>query len=181
MQLFSLSYDPIISAQFLCERHIGSACLNEASILLCNCFTDEELKKAPKNAKGNFRKRSFLHNPVSKWVISSRENAKWTAQHALAIIAERKFRGYNPHSAEKFVDWAARIILSNKKLANVPDGKITDFYAAIPKEANCRKIKGFDDLTIVNKYRQYYIHDKPFAKWTRTRKMPVWFNSQKGK
>ena len=57
---------------------------------------------------------------------------------------------------------------------NLPKGKQTEFAVAIAANQTCRQIPGFDKLSVVKKYQQYILNDKPFAKWTN-RTVPKWF------
>ncbi len=51
---------------------------------------------------------------------------------------------------------------------------LTDYAIAINTDCDCRKVKGFDDLSTIDKYREYIRCDKPFATWTE-RYIPDWY------
>lgn len=51
----------------------------------------------------------------------------------------------------------------------------TEFAVAIAQDQKCRCVKGFDKMSVVDKYRQYYNHDKSYmAKWQYS-KTPDWY------
>ena len=48
----------------------------------------------------------------------------------------------------------------------MPDIGLTQFAVAISPNMNCRKLDGFDNMSVADKYRNYYIEDKWwFAEW----------------
>jgi hypothetical protein len=60
----------------------------------------------------------------------------------------------------------------------LPDIGLTPFAIAISEDMNCRKVEGFDSLSTVDKYRQYYIHDKArIATWKQNK--PSWYVEEK--
>jgi hypothetical protein len=97
-------------------------------------------------------------------------NMFWSIDHCFGLESERIHRGYNPHYSISFVRWAC----DNFDKSLVPDGDLTEFAVAIAQDKNCRKVSNFDSMSVIDKYRQYYIHDKPFAEWTN-RDVPDWF------
>jgi hypothetical protein len=60
-------------------------------------------------------------------------------------------------------------------LSHVPNGSLTNFPVAISEDKKCRSVDVFDSLQTYEKYRLFYIHDKPFAKWEKGRGKPDWF------
>jgi hypothetical protein len=57
---------------------------------------------------------------------------------------------------------------------NLPEGPQTEFAVAIAENQTCRQVPGFDQLSVVDKYKQYIKSDKPFAVWSK-REKPSWF------
>lgn len=171
MNLFVLDQDPKIAAQYNCDKHISKMIL-EIAQMTANCFTEEQLKHAPPTQKGTPRKHSYYNHPVSIWIRQSKENFEWALVHAFELENERMHRGYTtPHFSISFLQWCA----ANINECCVGNAGFTPFAVAIAPDKNCRKISGFDSLDTVEKYRLYYIHDKPFVKWTN-RETPYWFN-----
>ena len=51
---------------------------------------------------------------------------------------------------------------------------LTNYAVAISDDCDCRKVEDFDNLTTIDKYREYIRHDKDFATWT-LRWKPTWY------
>ena len=171
MNLFVLDKNPTIAAQYNCDTHCNKIVL-EIAQMLANCFDESVLKDAPPTQKGTPRKHSYFNHPVSIWMRKSLSNMFWSIEHACALESERFHRGYkNPHFSMTFIKWASE----NFDKSNIKDGELTEFAVAIADDKLCRKVDGFDNMSVVDKYRQYYIHDKnSFCKWTN-REVPEWF------
>jgi hypothetical protein len=169
MNLFVLDENPIKAAQFNCDLHCNKIVL-EVAQMLANCFAPDVLVHAPTTKSGTVRKHSYYNHPVSIWMRKTLSNLFWSIEHAYGLESERLHRGYNPHHSIAFIDWCA----NNFDKSVVPDGNLTEFAVAIAPDKNCRKVSGFNNMSVVDKYRQYYIHDKPFAEWSN-RNVPDWF------
>lgn len=169
MNIFCLQLNPVAAARDNCDIHTNKMLL-ECAQLLANCFTLEDLKSAPKIKTGEFRSHSYLHHPISKWVMLNNSNFEWTLLHAVSLEIERRKNGYKKHFSFDFLGW----VCNNLSKSQVPEGDLTTFAVAINEQKNCRKLPGFDALHPVEQYRAYYIFDKPFAKW-KTRPTPQWF------
>lgn len=170
MNIFVLHNDPILAARDLCEKHVTKMYLESAQ-LLQTCFPQERLARpdCPRNAEGNVRKHSYFNHPCAKWARNSRANMLWLLDHADAMEDERLSRGYNPHATVPFVKWAR----ANINDAWVPNNPLTEFAIAISEDKKCRQDPRFYLADAVLKYRLYYKHDKPFAKWKKG--APTWF------
>ena len=62
----------------------------------------------------------------------------------------------------------------SKPPKSLPRGKQTEFAVAIAPEQKCRQVPGFNELSVVDKYKQYIRSDKSFATWTK-RDKPAWY------
>lgn len=171
MNIFCLDSDPKIAAQYNCDQHCNKIVL-ECAQMMANCFPLDVLKTAPPNSAGESRKHSYFNHPVSKWMRQTLGNLLWSIDHAFALEAERLYRSYKPHFSIKFIEWVA----NNFDKSIVPDGAQTEFAVAISPTMKCRTQPNFDVLNSVEKYRLYYIYDKPFATWKK-RSKPNWFLS----
>lgn len=170
MNIFALHEDPRIAAQFNCDKHISKIIL-EIAQMLANCFDEETLQDAPKTQKGTVRKHSYYNHPVSIWMRETISNYIWSIEHAFGLEEERHYRGFTtPHFSIDFIRWAS----NNLDRSVVKYGDLTDFAVAIAQDKHCRTITNFNSLNSIEKYRLYYIHDKPFATWTK-RETPHWF------
>lgn len=161
MNIFVLDYHPVTAAKWLCDRHVVKMCL-EASQILSNAFTLEQLISAPHNQKGNPRKHSYPHHPCCKWVQQSRRNIEWLISHAYAIDCERQAR-FNPnaHFVIPFIQWCEK----NVHNSIAPNIAMTPFVLAMPDEYKCNNV--------ISSYRNYYRYGKAHLHHWRQNK-PDW-------
>jgi len=177
MNIFALDPDPIQAAIYNCDKHCNKMFL-ELTQCLTNCFPLSELPNMPLTAKGTVRKYSHYNHPSAKWIRQNKSNLNWTIEHVKQLESERLLRGMNPHFTSETFKW----FLDNKsKMIPIPDGSLTEFAVAISADKQCRqRISTFDSKSSVDKYKLYYIFDKPFAEWT-VRDIPHWFTELKQK
>jgi len=175
MNIFILDEDPIKAAEDLCDKHVRSKMIIESAIALQSCFDQDTLNhySCPKTKTGKVRKSlgGYANHPSSKWTRESSSNFEWLLSHTLAMISERNKRWVTAeHFTTSFINWVAL----NKDKACVPKRCLTPYAIAIGKDKTCRDVTGFENLTSVEKYRHYYVFDKPFATWTN-KATPLWF------
>ena len=173
MNIFATDPNPIIAARNLCDKHINKMIVESAQ-MLANAFSLERLAQddVPRNQKRHPRTHGYSKHPCTIWCYQSTDNFEWLCSHALEMGNERRYRWSNRpnHFSLGFIKWC----YENVKDSIAPVGKATDFAIAISEDMNCRKVDGFDNLSSVEKYREYYKHDKPFVAWTK-RQRPSWF------
>jgi hypothetical protein len=174
MNLFRLDNDPFEAAKLYQDLHVRKIVL-EAAQLLANCYTKEQLASAPKTQKGNIRKHSHIHHPISKWVKQTFGNYFWTLAHAIALANEYEYRFNKKHFCDDFINWCMKC---------EPD--LLDSYSNEETEQpQC--FKQYPELVVpgdpVAGYRNYYriakssftIHGEiVYATWTK-REVPTWF------
>jgi len=173
MNIFTVHPNPCVAASMLCDIHCNSQ-VRESVQMLANCFSLEDLKDAPHTQAGTPRKYSHWNHPSSKWTRETKSNMYWLLEHAIELENQRILRGYNPHFVSSFLSWCG----ANFSKAQVPHGPLTDFAVAIGEDKNCRKISFFDNLSVIEKYRAFYLFDKPFAVWKRGNP-PDWYVEKK--
>ena len=173
MNIFATDKSPIKAARNLCDKHINKMIVESAQ-MLANAFTIERLAEndVPRNQKGEPRTHGYSKHPCTLWTYKTKGNMKWLCAHALEMGKERNYRweGRPNHFSLYFIAWCSENI--DDSIA--PNGNRTDFAIAISENMTCRQVEGFDNLSSVEKYREYYKHDKPFVKWTKRQK-PSWF------
>lgn len=174
MNIFVTNSDPIIAAQELCDKHVRSKMQIEGAIMLSNSFTQEQLNYAPKTKTGKVRKtgKGYSKHQCTLWAKESRENFMWLVEHTLEMFNERNFRwpDSDQHFTYEFIKWCK----DNKDKTIHTSNVMTPFTVAISPDSNCRKIPGFNNLSVIDQYRLYIKLDKPFATWTK-RKKPNWY------
>jgi len=178
MNIFCLDDDAEIAAKYNCNLHTSKIFL-EICQMLTYIVPDDMLKFAPRTQSGEIRTKTKTHynHPVSKFVRHNTGNMWWAIQHAYYLDEERIWRSHHTkdaHFSKTFLDW----FVKNVDRFDILDGERTDFAVAINEKCNCRKVPHFDNISTVEKYRLYYRHDKPFAKWGR-RGAPEWFIENK--
>ena len=175
MNIFATNEDPIVAAQELCDQHCRSKMQIESAILLQHCFDNQTLLSAPPTKKGAPRKagKGYFNHPSAVWARESKENFNWLVEHALAMFDERDYRWPSsaPHFTKSFITWCKHNV---DKTVHCKGTKLTTFSVAINETMNCRKVKGFDKMPVIEKYQHYIKMDKPFATWT-TRQKPSWY------
>lgn len=157
MNIFVLDTDPVLAAQYQCDRHVIKMVL-ESTQLLSNAFS---LDDAP-------YKRTHYNHPCSIWTRESYENWQWLMMHAVALADEYTYR-YN--KSHKCLDVLYLMRSNDNKLENVPSlGAMTPFAQAMPE--------GYRNTDPVVAYRSYYINVKNrIATWKKTRSAPAWYTT----
>lgn len=153
MNIFVLDQDPILAAQYLCDKHIPKMLLESAQ-LLCSPF---QPGTAP-------YKRTHYNHPCAKWTRSSYDNYYWLLEHASAINIEFETRFNKYHKSYRTIIWC----WNNFRNLDLPKIGLTPFAQAMPVE-----YKNYD---FIQAYRNYYKNEKSkFAKWDKTRSEPAWW------
>jgi hypothetical protein len=175
MNIFCTNNDPIISAQELCDQHCRSKMQIESAILLQHCFSNQTLLSAPLTKKGSPRKsgKGYYNHPCAVWVRESKANFEWLCEHALEMFNERNYRWptSTEHFTKTFIHWCKNNI---HKTEHCKGTALTPFAIAINAESKCKQIKDFEQLSTVDKYKEYIRLDKKFATWTE-RSKPNWY------
>jgi len=175
MNIFCTNADPIIAARELCDQHCRSKMQIESAILLQHCFSNDVLRDAPLTKKGAVRKsgKGYYNHPCSVWVRESKANFEWLCAHALEMFSERDYRWPQSalHFTKTFIEWCRDNI---GRVQHCKGTRLTPFAVAIKPQARCREGKGFDQMSVIEKYQQYIRLDKPFATWTK-RLRPAWY------
>ena len=176
MNIFVTDDCPIKSAHNLCDQHVRSKMQIEGAIMLAHCFTQELLDhpSTPRTSTGRARRRGkgYFNHPCSIWCRNTVDNFTWLVDHTLEMFTERMYRwpDSNEHFTKTFIKWCkdnTHNIITTKK-------GLTDYAVAIQPESKCRSVSGFDNMSIIDQYKQFIIHDKEFATWT-DRKTPNWY------
>lgn len=175
MNIFCLDRNPKIAAEYNCDKHVGKIFL-EICQMLTYLVPDEMLNFAPKTANDEIRQKPARHynHPVSKFVRATTGNLDWVIDHAYYLDEERIWRSYGKkktHFSKQFLDW----FVDHRGFFEVPSGDLTEFSVAINVDMKCRTQPNFEELSVIDQYRLYYIYDKPFATWKR-RGVPYWHN-----
>lgn len=159
LNIFVLSRNPVESAVAQVNKHVVKMPLETAQ-MLCAAYPDGV---AP-------YKKTHYNHPCTIWARECIENFDWLIQHGIALCEEYTFRYNRRHKCQDIIEWCRD---------NPPElpslGSKTCFAVAIADDQICRLVPNFDSLSVVNKYRMYYLYDKSrIAQWTN-REPPEWW------
>jgi hypothetical protein len=177
MNIFVTDPDPIIAARDLCDKHVRSKMQIEGAIMLAHAFDQSTLNhtSVPRTKTGKPRKsgKGYFNHQCTIWVRESKSNFQWLVDHTLEMFTERMYRWPNSseHFTLNFIKWCK----DNINDTVMPDKGLTPFAVAISSDSECRKTVGFNELSVVEQYREYIRKDKDFAIWS-VREKPVWFS-----
>lgn len=157
MNIFFLHSKPNIAARMQCDQHTVKMPI-ECTQMMSD--THHVLSENPPEGICD------LYNPnhgCTKWVRESASNYMWLYRLFIALCEEYEYRYGREHES----------MIRAKVLANpppeIPHIGFTAPYLAMPDEF---KLDG-----TVKSYRNFYLHDKLFARWTR-RPPPKWWHHQ---
>lgn len=114
----------------------------------------------------------MLNHPCTIWARESRQNYQWLINHAYELCFEYTRRYGKRHKVEWLLGKYATQL--SEVLDLLPDIGLTEFAVAISEDMNCRKLEGFDDFSVIEKYRAYYIHDKSHIADWKTQEPDWW-------
>lgn len=162
MNIFILDSNPETAAKQQCDKHCVKMVL-ESTQLLCTAFWMQDIE-AP-------YKKTHYNHPSAIWARESKANFQWLLKHTAALFCEYTKRYGKIHKSVDTFIW----ILENKYKLKFNKENLTEFAIAIAEDQRCRQLKNFDSLNAVEKYREYYCHDKSYmAKWNYSA-TPDWY------
>jgi hypothetical protein len=154
MNIFVLDNEPILAAQYQCDKHVVKMVLESAQLL-----------STVQNKYGISTKYKPTHHnhPCTIWAGQSASNYFWLWSHAVALCEEYTFRYGKIHACEELI---------RGPLADMPPGileqGLTPFAQAMPDK--------YRDEDPVVAYRDYYICEKAsIATWNKNRSKPYWW------
>ena len=170
MNIFVLDENPEVAAQYHLDKHCVKQILETyqmlGSAVIRHGATPDQM---PLTKAGTPLRGGYKHHPVTKWVGDNIENFLWAVKLGESLCKEYTRRYHKVHSCQ------AGIEKLKQMRGMIPKGSLTPFAVAINDEQTCRDRPLFNQLSVVEKYRQYYIYDKAYmAKWTN-REVPAWF------
>ena len=163
MNIFVLDENPKLAAQMMNDKHIVKMPL-ESLQMISACMT-------LRNFNGPYRMSHSFH-PCTIWAGKSKQNLMWLIDHFKALCEEYTIRYDRTHKCQLTFEKVEEEV--NKLIDYLPDTQLTPFAIAIAPNMLCRQIEDFDNLSTVEKYRLYYLHDKKhIANWKTKR--PEWW------
>lgn len=148
MNIFVLDEDPVLAAQYHCDKHVVKMVLETAQIL------------STVSGLGGYRKTHERH-PCVLWAGTNQANYDWLVQLGLALGTEYTYRYDKVHKSEAVIRECA-------EYDQLPAGERTQFKQCMPLHLIAYKDP-------VRGYRDYYMKEKRhFCTWKRRTK-PEWF------
>lgn len=177
MNIFALDTDPVIAAQYHCDRHCVKMIIEYAQLMstahrvldgtmyLDKTKNNRNIKRwrlADTISESEVYKASHINHPSGIWTRQTKANYEYMYTMWIALCQEYTMRYGRKHLTQEKLE----AILSNTPV-NIPDGQLTEIPQAMPDDAKMPNV--------VEAYRNYYrVYKKAFAKWTK-RQTPEWF------
>ena len=163
MNIFVLDEEPSKAATYVLDKHAVKMPLE--SLQMMSTIADHLGFDSP-------YRPVMLNHPCTIWARESRQNFLWLWEHAGSLCEEYTSRYGKTHKCELTMNDYNPIWM--EVVETLPDVGLTPFAIAIADNMHCRKVSGFDQMSTVDKYRQYYIHDKRrIAYWKKEE--PSWY------
>ena len=161
MNIFVLSGDPTEAAVAQINKHVVKMPLETAQML---CASDPD-GIAP-------YKKTHYNHPCTIWSRECIENVDWLVEQCIALCQEYTYRYDRRHKCQDVIEWCRD---------NPPElpslGGKTAFAVAISNNQQCKSIPNFNSLSVVDKYRLYYLYDKAYIASWKNRDPPSWWNN----
>ena len=170
MNIFVLDKDPVLAAQYLCDKrvkHMPKECIELLSIYI-HSITDKWLTPFPLWSNGDRTDTHFIYNsPTSKWVKKDKANMTWLYSYTVALLDEYEYRFNEVSSMSNF-------LIKLRDELHFVDQQPKSFHNS----------SFFKDLEIVTAYRKticikwYELDAIKAPRWTG-RDVPYWIKEFK--
>lgn len=186
MNIFVLDSDPVLAAQYQCDKHVVKMIVESAQMLsTAHRLLDGKMKLIERfNAKTGKTRRAKIWqienspldadlyavahpgHPSTIWTMESLTNYLWHYQHFCALCDEYTYRYGKKHAT----DTKLRFVLDEAP-ANIPEGPATPFKLAMKSNPEC-----MNPADPVESYRKFYQTKQGRFKmvWSK-RSVPAWF------
>ena len=144
MNIFILDSDPVLAAQYQCDKHVVKMILETAQIL--------------STIQGGPYKPTHKNHPCVLWAAETQANFNWLRLHGLALCQEYTLRYGKKHKCEDIIATAYNCN---------PVVKRTYFVQCMPEQYKCE-----DPVQAYRQY--YLHEKSKFAKWTKRREPFWW-------
>jgi hypothetical protein len=163
MNIFVIDEQPKIAAQHVLDKHVVKMPLE--SLQMMSTIANYLGFDSP-------YRPVMLNHPCTIWARESQQNFLWLWEHAGSLCEEYTSRYGKTHKCELTMNDYNHIWV--EVVEALPDIGLTPFAIAIADNMFCRQVEGFNKMSTVDKYRQYYIHDKKrIATWKQNK--PQWY------
>mgnify|MGYP006271713743 FL=1 len=135
MNIFILDTDPIVAAQWQCDKHVVKMIVESAQMLSTahRILDGEQTRRPSKSGKTMVKywvhpnqeledtlyKAVHVGHPCTIWTMETNANYEWHYQHFKALCIEYRFRYGKTHSTETLLTDALRRPPSHTKWSNL--------------------------------------------------------------
>lgn len=155
MNIFILDEDPVLAAQYLCDKHVIKMLLESFQLLSTVHRTW--------NNSDIFYKPTHIKHPCTIWLLQSASNYNWLVKHTEAMHQEYVNRYQKHHKS-----YLQLHRLTKSPPEQLPDIGLTPFVLAMPEV--------YKRPDPVLSYRLYYVCDKiRICHWKPPSQEPPWF------
>lgn len=166
MNIFILSTDPELAAQYQCDKHVVKMCVESAQMLSAAHRLLDNITTADYRDNVLYR-ATHVNHPCTRWTMETSGNYNWHLYHWLALCKEYQYRYGKKHKS--YMKLAGMLSYQPR---NIKLDVKTPFVLAMKSNPECMNVND-----PVASYRSFY-HTKQnnFAmKWEKNRDEPVWF------
>jgi len=151
MNIFILSDDQKLAAQYHCDKHIVKMPTESGQMLSTALYI---------HGIDGYWKPCHVKHPCTIWAAQNKANFSWLVNFGYELCTEYTNRYGKEHGAYKAIKYAS------EHIDKLPDGELTPFALAMPDQYKCDNA--------IKSYRDYYMGEKArIATWkTQT---PDWF------
>lgn len=156
MNIFVLDKNPVLAAEYACDKHVVKQ-ITESSQLLCTALAI----RTGHIPEFGF-KPTHTNHPCAKWCRETNGNFQWLVKHTKALIKE-----YDKRYGKTSNFSRSRAIVQYCEITSIDNNdSLTPFVLAMPEQ--------YKSSNPVVSYRNYYRNEKSrFASWKST--VPYWW------
>lgn len=168
MQIFFLSTDQRLCAQYLCDKHCVKMPTETAQILSTVWWNSNDLKAFDWQQRyGLYKPVRNKSHPVIRWVQQSTANYRWTVELLKQLCIEFEFRYGHKHACERFVPLFETTFGLPPLLSDdwIP---MSQNFQALPDEFK-------DDDPVLAYWLNYAVEKRRFAVWNKKRQAPTFW------
>jgi len=183
MNLFALHPNPIQSAMFMCDKHIGKMAVEGmqtlVSALLISGAPPDEM---PLTSKGERHRGGYKNHPLTLWTAEQLSHFSWLYRHTEALCVEFAHRFGKEHAVSKQLAHLWNTIVFADYIPQTYGGPF--MFERCFNQSQGKNLDLVDtDLWPCDHeaYREFYRRDKQtFAKWEKGRESPDWWGKPMG-
>jgi len=166
MNIFFLDRDPVVAAQYHCDKHVVKMILESAQMLsTAHRVLDGSDGVLHDDRQNVLYRATHKNHPSAVWVRSELDHYRWVHDLLYFLIGEFRFRYKKPHATERLLPFLL------DAPCNIPIGDT--LVMADPPQCMPDDCKGPDTVLA---YRTYYAkHKYSIAKW-KYREAPEWWD-----